>query len=221
MFQFYYFYYSVIALFILNHNSEQRIFPWQVCGTDGKIYPSHCELHRAACIQGHPIAVDHSQKGCTKKATSPQKDKKKTRKNKSEKMDKSRVVQSSKYWLIQNKMLASSLFSRAVLCCLTWNSLGTEVSCRWHVDDVQTTCGQHKSEISLEIWLADDICHPEHRPQVGTSSAHCLQVCTSSACHLQHSSWSAWTWLSFYCDRNWLLDGICHNNVELFHFRIM
>ena len=72
-------------------------FPQQVCGTDGKTYPSHCELHRAACIQGHPIAVDHSQKGCTKKPTSSQKDKKKTRKSKSEKMDKSRVVQSSKY----------------------------------------------------------------------------------------------------------------------------
>ena len=27
--------------------------------------------------------------------------------------------------------------------------------------------------------------------------------------------------LSFYCDRNWLLNGICHYNVELFHFRIM
>ena len=27
--------------------------------------------------------------------------------------------------------------------------------------------------------------------------------------------------LSFYCNRNWLLNGICHNNVELFHFRIM
>ena len=27
--------------------------------------------------------------------------------------------------------------------------------------------------------------------------------------------------LSFYSDRNWLLNGICHNNAELFHFRIM
>ena len=27
--------------------------------------------------------------------------------------------------------------------------------------------------------------------------------------------------LSFYCNRNWLLNGICRNNVELFHFRIM
>ena len=27
--------------------------------------------------------------------------------------------------------------------------------------------------------------------------------------------------LSFHCDRNWLLNRICHKNVELFHFRII
>ena len=27
--------------------------------------------------------------------------------------------------------------------------------------------------------------------------------------------------LSFYSDRIWLLNGICHKNVELFHFRII
>ncbi|XP_033732811.1 uncharacterized protein LOC117322144 isoform X2 [Pecten maximus] len=30
-----------------------------VCGTDGLLYPSHCELHRQACIQGHHIRIDH------------------------------------------------------------------------------------------------------------------------------------------------------------------
>nr|CAD7432834.1 unnamed protein product [Timema monikensis] len=30
-----------------------------VCGTDGHLYPNHCELHRAACLQGTAIAVDH------------------------------------------------------------------------------------------------------------------------------------------------------------------
>ena len=125
---------------------------------------------------------------------------------------------------------------------------------------MQMMCGLHESEISLEIWLADDICHPERHPechpechlQAGTSSTCHLQVCmssahhpqvgTSSACHLQACTSSAHCLqahmssmhiicrtphgqhgpeLSFYCDRNWLLNGICHKNVELFHFRIM
>ena len=63
----------------------------QVCGTDGNTYPSHCELHRAACVQGHPIAVDHSLKSCTKKSTSA----KKHNKGKIDKMNKSRL--NSKY----------------------------------------------------------------------------------------------------------------------------
>ena len=39
-----------------------------------------------------------------------------------------------------------------------------QTTCRWPVDDVQMTCGWHESETSGEIWLADDICHPEHHP---------------------------------------------------------
>lgn len=31
-----------------------------VCGTDGIIYPNHCELHRTACVEDRNIAVDHS-----------------------------------------------------------------------------------------------------------------------------------------------------------------
>ncbi|XP_014287301.1 follistatin-related protein 5 isoform X2 [Halyomorpha halys] len=33
-----------------------------VCGTDGKLYQNHCSLHRAACLQGERLQVDHSFK---------------------------------------------------------------------------------------------------------------------------------------------------------------
>lgn len=35
-----------------------------VCGTDGNVYTSHCELHRAACIQHRHISVDHTGNSC-------------------------------------------------------------------------------------------------------------------------------------------------------------
>ncbi|XP_073991305.1 follistatin-related protein 5-like isoform X2 [Rhodnius prolixus] len=31
-----------------------------VCGSDGKLYHNHCALHRASCLQGERIIVDHS-----------------------------------------------------------------------------------------------------------------------------------------------------------------
>ena len=31
-----------------------------VTGTDGILYSSHCELHRAACLSNQPIAIDHT-----------------------------------------------------------------------------------------------------------------------------------------------------------------
>ncbi|XP_049811271.1 follistatin-related protein 5-like isoform X1 [Schistocerca nitens] len=31
-----------------------------VCGSDGHLYATHCDLHRAACLEGRAIAVDHS-----------------------------------------------------------------------------------------------------------------------------------------------------------------
>ncbi len=31
-----------------------------ICGTDGVLYSSHCELHRAACLSKQPIAIDHT-----------------------------------------------------------------------------------------------------------------------------------------------------------------
>ena len=58
-----------------------------------------------------------------------------------------------------------------------------------------------------------------------TLSTHHPHAHTSSTCHLHivcstpHGHCG--TKLCFYCDRNWLLNGICRKNVELFHFRIM
>ena len=52
-----------------------------------------------------------------------------------------------------------SLFLAELLCYLTGNFWGVEISCRQRADDVRTTCRQHESEISGEISLADDICH--------------------------------------------------------------
>ncbi|XP_022249365.1 follistatin-related protein 5-like [Limulus polyphemus] len=34
-----------------------------VCGTDGKFYSSHCELHRTACLMGKTIRIDR-KRGC-------------------------------------------------------------------------------------------------------------------------------------------------------------
>lgn len=31
-----------------------------VCGTDGRFYENHCELHRMACMSESSVAVDHS-----------------------------------------------------------------------------------------------------------------------------------------------------------------
>jgi hypothetical protein len=41
-----------------------------VCGTDGRAYHSHCELHRAACLQRRAIAVDHAMT-CLKRHRKP------------------------------------------------------------------------------------------------------------------------------------------------------
>jgi len=41
-----------------------------VCGTDGLQYPNHCQLHRASCIQGRNLNVDHSF-SCTKPRKKP------------------------------------------------------------------------------------------------------------------------------------------------------
>lgn len=40
-----------------------------VCGSDANYYINHCELHRAACLAGRPITIDHKG-GCLKKKIS-------------------------------------------------------------------------------------------------------------------------------------------------------
>lgn len=38
-----------------------------VCGSDGRLYDSHCELHRAACITDTKIYVDKKGEACLQK----------------------------------------------------------------------------------------------------------------------------------------------------------
>ena len=84
------------------------------------------------------------------------------------------------------------IFSRAVLCCLTWNSLGTEVSCIWRVDDMWTTCRQCVDDTRVRLhWrfgLADDICHLHivrrrvcHLNVIHTCTCHLHIICQLSA----------------------------------------
>lgn len=32
-----------------------------ICGSDGKLYQNHCELHRASCLTGHKITIMHHE----------------------------------------------------------------------------------------------------------------------------------------------------------------
>ncbi|GFW26649.1 follistatin-related protein 5 [Trichonephila clavipes] len=41
-----------------------------VCGTDGRYYANHCELHREACLTDTTIAIDHKRL-CLKKRLPP------------------------------------------------------------------------------------------------------------------------------------------------------
>ena len=89
-------------------------------------------------------------------------------------------------------------FLAELFCSLTENSLGTEVSCRWHADNVWTTCGQCADDTRVRLhWrfqLADDICCPDIvcmssacHPQPCTSSAGVYVICMSSAALLMVS----------------------------------
>ena len=103
--------------------------------------------------------------------------------------------------------------------------------CVRHSDNVQMTCGQHKSEISLEIWLVDDICRLDvirkwiHHLHIIRRHVHHWHIVCRHICHpyiiYRTPHGHCGPELSFYCDQNWLLNGICRKNVELFHFSIM
>ena len=128
------------------------------------------------------------------------------------------------------------IFSRAVFCCLTWNSLGTEVSCVQHVDDAWTTCGWHADDMQTTWqWEFVGDLGWQMTYVIRTSSACHLQVGTSSACHL-HMHTSSTHHLPVICtathgqhgpELSFTVTGICYwmefviKNVELFHFRIM
>ena len=90
------------------------------------------------------------------------------------------------------------------------------MTCRRHTDNMQTTCRQHADDTRVRLrWrfgLVDDICHPHvvHTSSPGRYficmlSAHAHIIQTSSASRLHYSSWSAWAWTIFYCDRNFFI----------------
>ena len=114
------------------------------------------------------------------------------------------------------------------LSCPISCSITPSVTCMSSVDDT-------RMRLCWRFRLADDICQLEHHPHIVHRRVCCLHNIRRHVCHLhvicrhichlhiicriphgQHGPE-----LSFYSDRNWLLNGICRNNVELFHFRIM
>lgn len=44
-----------------------------VCGSDGRYYVNHCELHRAACVTDTPITIDHKRSCLRRKETTTEK----------------------------------------------------------------------------------------------------------------------------------------------------
>jgi len=43
---------------------------WGVCGSNGKFYSSHCEMHRQACITGEHIRANSDRRACSEKGRS-------------------------------------------------------------------------------------------------------------------------------------------------------
>ena len=161
---------------------------------------------------------------------------------------KSRYNDFTWYHFIHTKLVTSSshtrlasvinllLFSRAVLCCLTWNSLGTEVSCVRHTDNARTTCGRCADDVrTTQEWdfigdlgwrMTYVVCTSSaHHPQAGTSSAcnphmhtssaHCLPVVRTTP-HGQHGPELSFTvtgicyWMEFVARMlNCFISGLC------------
>ena len=78
-----------------------------------------------------------------------------------------------------------SQFLAEVLCYLTGNIFGVEISCGWRADNVQMMCGWEEREILSEILLADNICHPHVISKVVRTLSAChLHIIRKCACHL-------------------------------------
>ena len=117
------------------------------------------------------------------------------------------------YWVNQQILLFT--FLAELFYSLTGNILGLKSHSGQCADDMQMTCGWCVDDMRVRLhWrfqLVDDICHLH---VVRRHVCHPHLICSTP--HGLHR-----LKLSFYSDRIWLLNGICHKNIELFHFRII
>ena len=102
------------------------------------------------------------------------------------------------FWLLLVKLLAKTQANTCLSCPISCSTTPS-------IMHKSSACARHL-----------------HIVHTYTSSAHivCMCICHPHIiCSTPHGQRGPK--LSFYFDRNWLLNGICHNNVELFHFRIL
>ena len=104
---------------------------------------------------------------------------------------------------------ASSCLSCPISCSTTPSIMCTSSAHAIH-PHVLRTCHPHL-HIVRTCTLSAPVCHP-HLHVIHMHTCHPRIICSTP--HGQHGPK-----LSFYSDRIWLLNGICHKNVELFHFR--
>ena len=102
----------------------------------------------------------------------------------------------------QTRTQANTYLSCPILCSTTPGVMCMSSACHLHVIrthrlhvHIVHTCHLHTHIIHMRT------CHP-----------HVICSTPDGQCGPK---------LSFYSDRNWLLNKICHKNVELFHFRII
>ena len=92
-------------------------------------------------------------------------------------------------------------------CCLHMSSAHVIHTCRPHMSSAHVI---HACRLRVHIIRT----HHLHAHIIHMHTCHPHIICSTP--HGQRGPK-----LSFYSDRSWLLNGICHKNVELFHFRIM
>ena len=118
------------------------------------------------------------------------------------------LQQVSHIWLYAELFkMASSCLSCRISCSTTPGVTCTSSACRLNAHVVCTSFAP-----ACHLYVIRT-CHP-HLHVICTCTCHPHIICSTP--HGHHGPK-----LSFYSDRNWLLNIICHKNVEFFHFRII